>query len=139
MSSILLTVEQAARQLALHPKTVLRHIREGRLRAARLGKAYRIAQADLNAFAGLENGSAAASGDRATCMVDVPEISAETANRIALYLGGATLAGDSARPPLHVRTAFDPATRTLKVVIIGEPADVARVLDLFKVLRGDRP
>jgi len=139
MSSILLTVEQAAQQLKLHPKTVLRYIKDARLRATRLGKGYRIAQADLNEFAGLDSkGAAAASGARATCMVDVPEISAEAANRIAMYLGAATMTGDSGLPPLHVRTAFDPVTRTLKVVAIGEPADVARVLELFQVLREDR-
>lgn len=139
MSSNLLTVEQAAQQLKLHPKTVLRHIREGRLRATRIGKSYRIAQADLNAFAGLDGKNAdTASGARATCMVDVPDISAEAANRIAMYLGAATMRGDAASPPLHVSTAFDPAARTLKVVVIGEPADVAGVLQLFQVLRDGR-
>lgn len=141
MSATLLTVDQAAEQLRLHPKTVLRYIKEGTLRAARIGKGYRIAQADLDALAGLDRRSDPAAGGaaRATCVVDVPEIAAEAANRIALYLGAATtMAGDSASPPLHVRTVFDPAMRTLKVVAIGEPSDVARVLELFQVLRADR-
>lgn len=136
MSGNLVTVEQAAEQLRLHPKTVLRHIKEGRLRATRIGKSYRITQADLNAFVGVDSKGAETPGDaRATCIVDVPEISAEAANRIAMYLGAATMSGDKPSPPLHVRTAFDPAGRTLKVVVIGDPADVARVLDLFQVLR----
>lgn len=140
MSATLLTVDQAAQQLRLHPKTVLRYIKEGTLRAARIGKGYRIAQADLDALAGLDRRSDPTAGAaRATCVVDVPEIAAEAANRIALYLGAATtMAGDSASPPLHVRTVFDPAMRTLKVVAIGEPSDVARVLELFQVLRADR-
>jgi excisionase family DNA binding protein len=140
VSSPLLTVQQAAQQLRLHPKTVLRYIREGRLRASRIGKGYRIAQADLDALTGLAApASLAGSGARATCMVDVTGISAEAANRIAVYLGAATtMASDSTTPPLHVRTVFDPALRTLKVVVIGEPDDVARVLDLFQTLRADR-
>jgi excisionase family DNA binding protein len=42
---MLVTVEQAAEELKLHPKTVLRYIHEGRLEATRIGKAYRIDRA----------------------------------------------------------------------------------------------
>lgn len=139
MSSNLLTVDQVAQQLTLHPKTVLRHIREGRLRATRIGKSYRIAQSDLAEFAGLGGKGADVAGSaRATCAVDVTDISAEAANRIALYLGAASMTGSSGSPPLHVSTAFDPAMRTLKAVAIGDPSDVARVLELFQVLRENR-
>ena len=139
MSTHLMTVEQAAGQLSLHPKTVLRYIRDGRLRATRIGKGYRIARADLDELAGGgARGADTAKGARATCMVEVPDISAQAANRIAMYLGAATMAGDSTLPPLHVSTAFDPARGALKVVAIGDPADVARVLQLFQVLREDR-
>src|SRR5690606_37646424 len=137
MSGTLLTVDEAAQQLRLHPKTVLRHIREGRLRAARIGKGYRISPADLAAFAGVEPVRSDAAGDaRATCTLDVPDISAEAANRIALYLGSATVGGGggASRPPLYVSTAFDPHRRMLKVTVIGDPGDVASVLELFQVL-----
>ena len=50
MSDALITVEQAAEQLKLHPKTVLRHIREGRLPATRIGKSYRLRAADVDEF-----------------------------------------------------------------------------------------
>jgi excisionase family DNA binding protein len=53
MSEELCTVGFAATQLKLHPKTILRFIREGRLRATRVGKAFRILRADLDAFAGI--------------------------------------------------------------------------------------
>lgn len=139
MSSHLITVQQAAEQLRLHPKTVLRHIREGRLPAARIGKAYRIAQADLDRFAGKDAASEReADGARATCIIEIPDISAEAANRIALYLGAATMPRDSTSPPLNVSTAFDTIAGSLKVIVIGDPADVARVLELFQALRADR-
>ncbi len=48
----LCTVETAAAHLQVHRKTVLRYIRDGRLPATRIGKAYRIQRADLDAFAG---------------------------------------------------------------------------------------
>ena len=67
MSGSLYTVEQAAERLKLHPKTVLRMIREGRLKAARIGKAYRIAGDDLDAVAGVARAEAREASDtRAT-------------------------------------------------------------------------
>lgn len=45
------TVEQAAELLALHPKTIQRYIREGRLQAKKIGKSWRIAEHELRIFA----------------------------------------------------------------------------------------
>jgi excisionase family DNA binding protein len=48
--SDLLTVEQVADYLQLNKLTVYKYIRDGRLPAARLGKAYRIRLSDVDAF-----------------------------------------------------------------------------------------
>ena len=48
--SDLLTVQQVADYLQLNKLTVYKYVREGRLPAARLGKAYRIRLADVDAF-----------------------------------------------------------------------------------------
>jgi len=133
MSTPLITVEQAAQQLGLHPKTVLRHIREGRLRATRIGKSYRITSTDLNAFAGLDAGPAAGTRTiRATCTIDLKGLSAEDAYRIDTFLGAAARSRDPGRPPLHASTAYDPALRTLKVVLVGDPGDIAPMLGFFQ-------
>ena len=130
MSHPLFTVEQAAHHLALHPKTVLRYIREGRLPATRLGKSYRILGADLDAFAGLASGRSEAKG-RTTAITDLPDVTVEAAERLATFLHSAALTGDSGTARLHLQTAFDPIARTLKVVAIGSPSDVSRLLDLL--------
>ena len=48
----LYTVEEVAELLNLHVKTVRRYVQDGRLKAKRIGKQYRIARADLDEFAG---------------------------------------------------------------------------------------
>lgn len=48
--SDLMTVEQVADYLQLNKLTVYKYIRDGRLPAARLGKAYRIRLSDVDAF-----------------------------------------------------------------------------------------
>src|SRR6476619_3545485 len=52
MSDELYSVEQVAERLGLHVRTVRNYVRNGRLRAVRIGKQYRIARADLEALTG---------------------------------------------------------------------------------------
>ena len=52
MGNDMYSVEQVAELLGLHVRTVRGYIRDGRLRAVRIGKQYRIARADLDALTG---------------------------------------------------------------------------------------
>lgn len=126
------TVEQVAERLRLHPKTVLRFIREGRLRATRVGKSYRIVASDLEAFAGVD-ASAAKRMVRVTSVLEVGNLDLNEAQKIATFLSAA-LMGTQARPDsIQLTTAFDQAAGLLKVVIIGSPADTAQLLQLVQV------
>ena len=139
MSHQLLTVEQAARQLNLHPKTVLRYIRDGRLPATQVGKSYRIPRADLDAFAGIASGrSDTGTGTHTTCITEIPGVTVEAAERIATFLQAAAMTGDAGTPPLHLQTAFDPFAKVLKVVAIGSPSDVGRLLEMLHLHMGAR-
>ena len=46
----LLTVQEVAQRLRVHPITVRRHIKAGRLRAVRVGRSVRVRRSDVNAF-----------------------------------------------------------------------------------------
>ncbi|MGC4042997.1 MAG: helix-turn-helix domain-containing protein [Armatimonas sp.] len=134
MPDSLVTVEQAAEHLNLHPKTVLRYIRSGQLPATRVGKAYRISRARLDAFAGTESSQSQAAGEaRATCVVDIPGISVDEAERAATLLQTIALTGNAGASPLHLETAFDPLTKSMKVVLIGSPADVGKLLEMLQL------
>jgi excisionase family DNA binding protein len=130
----LVTVEQAAAQLHLHPKTVLRYIRDGRLPATRVGKSYRIAREKLDAFAGVASTAPrAAGGVRATCVVDIPDLPVEAAERMATFLQSAALASPVNTPPLHIQTMYDPGAKSMKVVLIASPTTVAALLEMLQV------
>lgn len=134
MPDSLVTVEQAAEQMSVHPKTVLRYIREGRLPATRIGKSYRIVRAELDAFTGVASGrSDTAPSVRATCIVDISDISAAGAERVATFLNSAATAGNTDASPLHLDTAFDPLAKSLKVVLIGRPSDAAKLLEMLQL------
>ena len=132
MSDAFITVERAAQELNLHPKTVLRYIRDGRITATRVGKSYRIGRASLDAFAGIAAGKPdTATGARTTCVVDIPDVSAERAERMTAFLHAAAMAGHSETPPLQLQTAFDARAASLKVILIGAPSDVGKLLEML--------
>lgn len=133
MSTRLVSVEQAAEHLSLHPKTVLRYIREGRLPATRVGKSYRIVRSDLDAFAGAAGSQSAAVLVRTTCIVDIAPIGLEEAERLAAFLQSAALARSGEGPPFQLQTAFDRLAETMKVVVIGDPSSVAQMLEMLQL------
>ncbi len=139
MSEEFYTVDHAARRLGLHPKTVLRFIREARLRATRVGRSWRILRSDLDAFAGVPKPATTIVAARATTVLEVPDLSPERASRLMDTVQSA-VNGRTARPsPVHITTAYDPEALQLKVVIIASPGDAAALLQLLNAwLEGGR-
>ena len=130
MSYPFLTTEEAAEALALHPKTVRRMIREGRLQATRIGKSYRILESDLTQFAGAPPPPGPGLTARGTSVVDVEHVDPPTAERISRYLPAA-LTGREARPDTIVLSVLsDPERRHLKISLAGAPARVAAIYAL---------
>ena len=60
MDEKILTPDQVAQILQVHPFTVLKFIKQGKLRASKLGRVYRIRQSDVGKF--LDEQEAAAAG-----------------------------------------------------------------------------
>lgn len=128
MSSTFLAVDQAADRLRLHPKTVRRFIREGRLRATRIGKSYRILESDLVRFAGGAAEIPSASTARVTSVVDVENVDAGTAQRAARLLPGMLNSREASPDPISLNVLYDPERRQLKVLLAGSPSRVAGIL-----------
>lgn len=129
MTTDILTVETAANLLQLHPKTVLRFIRERRLRATKVGKQYRIMRSDLNAFAG--SSSANDHWDaRATSVVDIADVNEALLQRLSAILLGATKGKEPSDTSISVDIAHDRERNSVKVIVIAPPADAAALLKL---------
>ncbi|WFE25995.1 helix-turn-helix domain-containing protein [Solwaraspora sp. WMMD791] len=138
MSKQWLSVEQVAERLDLHVRTVRGYIRDGRLPAVRIGKQYRIAAADLDAFTGRSPNVTAP--DRpvveVSAVVDLDGVDAGDADRLGTLLvaGAESGSGASAEPPLRLQTGYDPARARLKIVVFGGPADVAAILSTIDLM-----
>jgi excisionase family DNA binding protein len=135
MAEELCTVDFAAKRLQLHPKTVLRFIREGRLPANRIGKSYRIRRSDLDVFAGMPPREAAAEELRVTAVVDVPGVGSDLARKFAAAVTNALHGKPTDGPPMRADVVYDPEHEGLKIIIVGGARDTSNLLTLIQVWR----
>jgi excisionase family DNA binding protein len=132
------SVDQVADLLGLHVRTIRTYVRDGRLRAVRIGKQYRIAPADLEAFTGTPAPAPPAEPDprpphtEASSIVEIEGVDARTADRVTTLL---TAMASGPRPggrPLRVTTSYDPGRRRMKVVVLGGLNETARLFDYME-------
>ncbi|MBL1077961.1 helix-turn-helix domain-containing protein [Nocardia sp. 2] len=135
MSDRLFSVEEVADRLGLHVRTVRGYVRDGKLAAVRIGKQYRIAQADLEAFTGLPVPDTTRESVGRTrfaevsSIVEIDAIDPPTADRIITLL---TAAAGNHRPgeqALRIQTIHDRERARLKIILVGGVADTARLLE----------
>lgn len=106
MSRDYYTVEQISEMLNIHPKTIQRYIREGKLRAAKIGKSWRVTGHDLSVFAEDNNDKSASEGrltkNIASSVVDISVDGKGDAIRIMNTLTAAL----NAKPPEYGLTSM---------------------------------
>jgi excisionase family DNA binding protein len=129
------SVEQISERLGLHVRTVRGYIRDGRLKAVRIGKQYRIAQADLDAFTG-RPADVARPRVEVSAVVELDGIGAMAADRLStLLVAGAQLPRDTPEP-LRIQTVYDDTRARLKVIILGGVAATSDVLQTIDDILG---
>ena len=129
------TVEQIARMLQMHPKTVQRYIREGKLRAIKVGKGWRIGGHDLSVFT---EGEATERGETPTavvsCVADVFAADKTAAIRIVNTL----TAGLNSKPygygQCSMQTQYIQEEQKLRVTLYGGARVTAAMLDAIAML-----
>jgi excisionase family DNA binding protein len=140
---VLLTVDQVAEQLGVHVKTARRYVRDGRLKAVRIGKRYRIAAADLAALTGQPAATVPAAAVRlrhhaeASTVVQIDCISRVEAQRVIHGVGGAICGRDkSTDTPLRVDSVYDETRARLKLIVTGSLATTQTLLGLIAAYSG---
>lgn len=136
MPEELCTVDAAAERLKLHPKTVLRFIRDGRLPATRVGKAYRIRRADIDALAGVPPRPEPETHPMATIIVEIPDVGAELARKWARSVTNALNAKPDSPVLLRADVVYDPDRSQLKIIITGSIPDTANLMALIQIWTG---
>ncbi len=137
MTESFYSVEQVAELLGLHVRTIRNYVRDGRLHAVRIGKQYRIAHADLEAFTGASVQAPAHEPGpprhtEVSSIVEIDGIDARTADRVSTMLTTVAAGPRPGGQPLRVQTLHDPDRGRMKVVVLGGLSETARLLDCLE-------
>ncbi|MFD7728979.1 helix-turn-helix domain-containing protein [Kitasatospora phosalacinea] len=129
------SVEDVAELLGLHVKTVRGYVRDGKLKAVRIGKQYRIARAEVEAFTG---GGVSVGPVRAevSAVVQVDGVGARDADRLVTGVLAAASAWSGGPRPLWVQAVREEERSALRFVVMGPPRRVSEVLALVDDLTG---
>jgi excisionase family DNA binding protein len=117
MNQDLYSIDQVADLLHLHVKTVRNYVREGRLKAVRIGKQYRISGEDLAAMTGRPVASFRPEPVRrsrhieVSSIVEIDAVSPETANRLTALVGVAS--------GVRVEMIYNQERGQLKIILVG--------------------
>lgn len=143
MNETYYTVEQISELLDIHPKTIQRYIREGKLRAVKLGKSWRVTGHDLSLFT--EHGGAAPAetvrnagqgtiAATASAVVDINVRGRDDAIRIMNTLTAAL----NAKPPEYGQSSmssqFIAEERKVRVMLWGGVRFMAAMMDSVAML-----
>ena len=131
MSQELYSVEQVAERLGLHVKTVRSYVREGRLKAVRIGKQYRIAREDLEAMTGRpEPAPEPVIRNRhveVSSIVEIDAISVEEANQLSMSLV-------SAASGIRIEAIYNQERARLKIILVGDLVKNASYLKFISAM-----
>ena len=97
MDQKILTADQVAQVLQVHPFTVLKFIKQGKLRASKLGRVYRIRESDVTKFLD-EQEAATASKSKQPTHKEADEQTVPDKNQMTLPTAPAIKAGSSKEP-----------------------------------------
>lgn len=135
------TVNQISEMLSIHPKTIQRYIREGKINATKLGKSWRISGHDLSRFTE-ENSTTFGkrSADVSTqvrtkvsCVVDIEVLSKYESDRIINSLTSAM----NVKPPEYgqtsMHTQFLETDNTVRITLWGNIKFMSAVLNVIEI------
>ena len=142
MSDKFYSVESIAQMLGIHPKTVRRYITEGKLRAAKVGKQYRVTGHDLSLF--VENYSPDPNANSentnspetltVSAVADINVRDRDEADKISSML----LAVMNTQDPLLNRTSLNvrqyEGSHQLRVMLWGNARFVIQMLECIEAL-----
>ncbi|BFP50329.1 helix-turn-helix domain-containing protein [Streptomyces sp. CMC78] len=148
----LYSVGEVAELLGLHVRTVRNYVREGRLKAVRIGKQYRISKEDFAALTGRPvDGTAGHPADgtvpvpapapalghvEVSSIVQIDALGPDAAHRLSTFVMASTQSARDTVDPLRVQTVYDKERTRMKIVILGGAAATADLLHMIDGLLG---
>lgn len=135
MNKDYLTVEQISEMLNIHQKTIQRYIREGKLRAIKVGKSWRISGYDLSIF--LESADVRSNDSKtertilASSVIDITTNGAEDAIRIMNLLTSALNAKPSEFLKTSMQSQYIERENIVRVMLWGDIRFMSAIVDMI--------
>ncbi len=141
----LYSISDLTKILNLHPKTILRFIHEGKIKARKIGRSWKVSEEDLKLYCHGElseeqtpkqvpNFETIADRINVSAVVEITEQNSEEASRISNSL----MAMLNSEKGVNGKSRFDffyyPEIQKAKYVFYGSPDVVSRILSTFDVL-----
>jgi len=136
-------VSQLAEILDLHPKTVRRFIRDGKIRATRIGREWRVRKEDLQQYAHGELANKPqepwpttplSSRVQVSAVIEVNEGHSEEVSRISNSLIAALNCKDPGWGTSRYDLVYHPETRKARFILNGTPMFIRTLLEMVEVL-----
>ena len=146
MEQIYYSVEEISRILDLHPKTVRRFIREGKIKAKKIGRSWKIHHNDLRAYAHAElkkpeqKSANYADSDmkervRVSAVVEIQEKESEEASRISNSLIALLNSKDPSWGNVRYDLIYHPEEGKARFVLYGTPAFISTIMKFFEIIQ----
>ena len=139
------TVAQVAEILDLHPKTIRRLIKDGRLKARKIGREWRVRREDLREYAHGELAGRPAEAAsalplaervRVSAVIELGDGNSEEVSRLSNALLAVLTAKDQAWGETRYDLIFHPETRQARFIVHGTPGFIRTLLELVEALVG---
>ena len=139
MTEPLMSVEEVADRLGLHPRTVRRYIRDGDLEAHKIGKSYRITASALQRLTGVAADITRSPRRHAEAsnIIEIEGVSRDEAIRITNAVVAASNGQRAGDPAFRVETMYDETRQRLKVVCLGGLSSNIAMLRLIELYSED--
>lgn len=135
------TVDQVSGILDMHPKTIRRYIREGKIKASKVGKNYRISGHELSVFTGGQETISQISSDekgvKVSTVVDLDHITTDQAQRISNLLLASINHKDKKYGNTSLQCQFIQSENKLRVMIWGNLKFTQIILESIEMLVED--
>lgn len=145
MANEYLTVEEISQMLSIHPKTIQRYIREGKLSATKIGKSWRVSGHDLSTFLESESYPKASAEPpeeiktMASSVVDIPVHHRDDAIRIINTLTASANAKPRDLGQSSVHSQYIEREKMVRVTLWGSVRFMAIMMDTLSALIESHP
>lgn len=140
---IFYTVEQISGMLQMHPKTIQRYIREGRLKAQKVGKSWRVTGHDLSLFVegaeardpvepypGLQSIIADAEREiKVSSVIDIPVHNSGEAARIVNWISATIHSCPPGYGHKSMSSQYIEQDKIVRIMLWGSPAFTSVLMD----------